>query len=54
MATKKLNEEEEIDCRVEVDRKTGEYETFRIWTVVADDEYVNEFTQYMLEMVSDH
>jgi N utilization substance protein A len=53
MATKKLNEEEEIDCRVEVDRKTGEYETFRIWTVVADEEYVNEFTQYMLEMVSD-
>ena len=53
MATKKLNEEEEIDCRVEVDRKTGEYETFRIWTVVADDEYVNELTQYMLEMVSD-
>lgn len=53
MATKKLNEEEEIDCRVEVDRKTGEYETFRIWTVVADDEYVNEFTQYMLEMVSE-
>ncbi len=53
MATKKLNEEEEIDCRVEVDRMTGEYETFRIWTVVADDEYVNEFTQYMLEMVSD-
>lgn len=53
MATKKLNEEEEIDCRVEVDRNTGEYETFRVWTVVADDEYVNEFTQYMLEMVSD-
>ena len=53
MATKKLNEEEEIDCRVEVDRNTGEYETFRIWTVVADDEYVNEFTQYMLEMVSE-
>ena len=53
MATKKLNEEEEIDCRVVVDRKTGEYETFRIWTVVADDEYVNEYTQYMLEMVKD-
>ena len=53
MATKKLNEEEEIDCRVAVDRKTGEYETFRIWTVVADDEYVNEFTQYMLEQVQE-
>ena len=38
MATKKLNEEEEIHCRVAVNRKTGEYETFRIWTVVADDE----------------
>lgn len=53
MATKKLNEEEEIDCRVAVDRKIGEYETFRIWTVVADDEYVNEFTQYMLEQVQE-
>ncbi|MDA0805044.1 MAG: transcription termination factor NusA [Proteobacteria bacterium] len=53
MATKKLNEEEEIDCRVAVNRKTGEYETFRIWTVVADDEYVNEFTQYMLEQVQE-
>lgn len=53
MATRKLNEEEEIDCRVAVDRKTGEYETFRIWTVVADDEYVNEFTQYMLEQVQE-
>jgi len=53
MATRKLNEKEEIDCRVAVDRKTGEYETFRIWTVVADDEYVNEFTQYMLEQVQE-
>lgn len=53
IATKKLNEEEEIDCRVAVNRKTGEYETFRIWTVVADDEYVNEFTQYMLEQVQE-
>ena len=53
MATRKLNEEEEIDCRVAVDRKTGEYETFRNWTVVADDEYVNEFTQYMLEQVQE-
>lgn len=53
MATRKLNEEEEIDCRAAVDRNTGEYETFRIWTVVADDEYVNEFTQYMLEQVQE-
>ena len=38
-ATKKLNDNEEIDCRVSVDRDTGEYETFRVWTVVDDEEY---------------
>ena len=35
-ATKKLNDNEEIDCRVSVDRETGDYETFRVWTVVED------------------
>src|SRR5690554_5226568 len=27
----------EIDTRVQIDRETGEYETFRRWLVVADD-----------------
>ena len=35
-ATKKRHGEE-IDVRVAIDRDTGEYETFRRWTVFADD-----------------
>ncbi len=30
--------EEDIDVRVSIDRKTGDYEAFRRWEVVADDE----------------
>lgn len=37
-ATKKRFEDEEALCRVAVDRKTGQYESFRVWNVVADDE----------------
>ncbi len=36
-ATKKRYEEEDADIRVSIDRKTGEYETFRRWTVVGND-----------------
>ena len=33
-ATKKTSEEE-IDVKVEINRKTGDYETFRYWDVDA-------------------
>lgn len=36
-AARKRYEEEDVDIRVAVDRKTGEYETFRRWTVVDND-----------------
>ena len=36
-ATKKRYPEEEVELRVAIDRETGEYETFRTWTVVPDD-----------------
>ncbi len=52
-ATKKLNDNEEIDCRVTVDRETGEYETFRQWAVVADEEYLIEETQLILEQLTE-
>jgi N utilization substance protein A len=29
---------EEVDIRVTIDRKTGDYETFRRWSVIGDDE----------------
>lgn len=32
--------DEEVSLRVEIDRKTGDYETFRCWTVIADDEFI--------------
>ena len=35
-ATKKKNEGD-IEVRVTIDRKTGSYETFRRWEVIADD-----------------
>ena len=40
---------EDIDVRVSIDRETGEYETFRRWTVLADDEELeNEEAQLTL------
>ncbi|MEQ6886558.1 transcription termination factor NusA [Salicola sp. Rm-C-2C1-2] len=36
-AAKKRYEDEEADLRVSVDRKTGEYETYRRWTIVDND-----------------
>lgn len=46
-ATKKRFEDEESDVYVVIDRQTGDYETFRRWTVVADDQLAilgTEFT----------
>jgi N utilization substance protein A len=53
MATRKRDEEEEINCRVVVDRETGEYETFRTWAIVADEEYLVEETQLIMEQVNE-
>lgn len=52
-ATKKLHDNEEIDCRVSVNRETGDYETFRVWTVVNEDEYLEEAAQFTLEQASE-
>ena len=37
MATKKIHRNDEMQVRVDIDRKTGEYLTHRFWEVVADD-----------------
>jgi len=47
-ATKKRIHEE-ADVRVAVDRETGNFESFRRWVVVADDEFENEHLQIPLE-----
>ncbi|SDM46690.1 NusA antitermination factor [Franzmannia pantelleriensis] len=38
-ASRKRFEQEEATVRVKIDRATGDYETFRFWTVVEDDEF---------------
>ncbi len=38
-ATKKRLDNDEVDVRVTINRKTGDYETFRRWTVVADEDH---------------
>ena len=55
-ATKKRYEDEDATIRVTIDRKTGEYETFRSWLVV-DNEAVpalgTELTFQEAEEISD-
>jgi transcription termination/antitermination protein NusA len=46
-ATKKRIHDE-ADVRVSIDPATGEYESFRRWLVVPDNEYVNEYLQVPL------
>jgi N utilization substance protein A len=48
-ATKKFYEADDISCRVSVDRKTGKYETFRVWNVVSDEDYLGKGFQLTLE-----
>ena len=50
--TKKLYDDEEIECRVSVNRDTGDYETFRVWTVVDEEEYLEEGFQLTLEQAN--
>ena len=38
-AAKKKADREHMDVRVEIDRDTGEYQTFRRWLIVADEDY---------------
>ncbi len=48
-ATKKYYEDDDMNCRVRVDRKTGEYETFRVWNIVSDEEFTGKGAQLTLE-----
>lgn len=45
--------DEEVDTRVSIDRESGEYETFRRWTVVPDDQEI-EFPGIQLTLSKVH
>lgn len=49
-ATKK-NYEDEVELRVEIDRQTGNYKTFRIWHVVDDEHLDDPAFQYTPDML---
>ena len=48
-ATKKLNRED-IEARVDIDRETGDYETFRCWEVVEDSVDPLEFPSRQIKL----
>ena len=41
-ASRKRFEGQDVSIRVQIDRRTGEYDTFRRWVVVEDEEYLSE------------
>ena len=51
-ATKKRYEEE-VDLRVAINRQSGNYETFRCWSVVADEDLVNPAAELTVEQAQE-
>ena len=49
-ATKK-NYEDDVELRVEINRQTGSYETFRRWHVVTDEQLEDPAYQYTPDML---
>jgi len=47
-ATKKKLADDEVDVRVEIDRQSGQYQSFRRWTVVEDDLLESESREIVL------
>ncbi len=52
-ATKKRFDDE-VDIRVSIDRDTGEYRSFRVWTVVEDNDHEEPSRQIALTDVGDY
>src|SRR5690625_2972661 len=48
-ATKRRYSDNEIDARVSIDRRTGEYTTFRVWHVIDDAEEL-EFPEQQIPL----
>lgn len=52
-ATRKRFTKEDVEVRAAIDRHTGNYETFRVWEVVADDDLTTPSKQYGLTEAKD-
>ena len=42
-----------MDVRVEIDRDTGEYQTFRRWLIVADEDYTYPDVEKTIEEIQE-
>lgn len=52
-ATKKRFDEE-VDVRVDIDRDTGSYDTFRRWEVVSEEDFYDPAYQMVVERAAEH
>lgn len=52
-AAKKKASREHMDVRVEIDRNTGEYRTFRRWLIVADEDYTYPDLEKTIEEIQE-
>ncbi|WP_274584915.1 transcription termination factor NusA [Neisseria leonii] len=52
-AAKKKADREHMDVRVEIDRHTGEYRTFRRWLIVADEDYTYPDVEKTIEEIQE-
>ena len=52
-AAKKKADREHMDVRVEIDRDTGEYHTFRRWLIVADEDYTYPDLEKTIEEIQE-
>ena len=53
VAAKKKADREHMDVRVNIDRNTGEYHSFRRWLLVADEDYTYPDTQKTIEEIQE-
>ncbi len=47
-ATRKKHGEDDIDVRVQIDRETGDFNSYRVWRVVNDTDWLSEFQEMPL------
>lgn len=52
-AAKKKADREHMDVRVEINRETGEYNTFRRWLIVADEDYTYPDVEKTIEEIQE-
>lgn len=52
-AAKKKANREHMDVRVEIDRETGEYQTYRRWLIVADEDYTYPDVEKTIEEIQE-